>query len=184
MLKTILKYGLAAGLALVIYLNITYETGIMYSPTWLSWLATLAYGVIPIAMYLALREMKRKHYNGRLPFIPAFLGGLSIAITGALVYCGFAYIDNRYLNMRMYRESMEYTVQNMKENRKTQTEIDAYTQRFTLHYQTVEPYAKIVLSYGKSGVVYALLVWLILNFTQLKQKLYERKKSTTSPNGP
>jgi hypothetical protein len=182
MIKTILKYGLIGGLAMVAYLNITYETGIMYSQTWLAYLATMAVVLIPISIFLALRELKRKQYNGCLPFLPSLVGGVAIAVLGAAVYCLFYFVDMQFFNQRQMRETIEMQAEQLRTTGTPEPEITAKVQKMRTAHLTITPYKNILFWYARMGVLYACAAWLLLNIKQLKNKLYDKNNSTQNPN--
>lgn len=184
MTKTILKYGLIGGLALVLYLYIMLWTGIMYSQSSISRLATLAIVLIPVAVFLTVRELKLKVYNGRLPFVPAFLGGLTVALIGAAVYCIFSFADAHFFDLQMSRPMIDMQAQYMRSQGSTEEQVAAMEERYLSHYYSYKPYTNTMWWYLKFGSLYALVSWLILNFRNIKNKLYATSKSTKNGSSP
>ncbi|HYG16778.1 MAG TPA: DUF4199 domain-containing protein [Bacteroidia bacterium] len=184
MVKTILKYGLVGGLALVLYLYIMLWTGIMYSQSSISRLATLAIVLIPVAVFLSVRELKVKVFNGRLPFVPAFLGGLTVAMMGACVYCIFYFADARFFNLQMSRPMIDMQAEYMRSQGNTEEQVAAMEERYLSHYYSHKPYTNTLWWYLRYGSLYALVSWLILDFRNIKNKLYATATSTKNNHGP
>lgn len=178
--KTILKYGLGASVVIAIYLNIGYELGLMFRTDGLEYLVYLGIVIHPLAVFLALWELKRKKYNNRLPFFPALITGVLTSTIAGLMYCLFTYIDIHLLDFRQYKEIMEYAAQEMKEQGKTAQEIEAAIQKMKDRYLSYRPYLGTMKWYLKMGTLYTLVSYLLLNIKTIKNKLYETTKTTNS----
>lgn len=180
MIKTILKYGLGCGVVVAIYMNIGYELGLTYRSDWLRYLVYLGIVIHPLAVFLALLELKRKHYNGKLPILPALATGFLTSVVAGLLYCFFIYIDIYWLDFRKYKEIIDYKVEAMQKEGKTTQEISEKVKEMKSRYLSYKPYLSVMKWYLKMGSIYTLAAFLILNFKNIKQKLYETIKTTNS----
>jgi membrane protein required for beta-lactamase induction len=180
--KTILKYGFGAGVVIALYLNIGYELGLMYRTDGLQYLVYLGIVIHPLAVFLALWELKRKKYNNRLLFVPALFTGVLTSTIAGLMYCFFTYVDIHLLDFRQYKEVMEYTAQEMEEQGKTAQEIEVAIQKMKSRYLSYQPYLATMKWYLKMGTLYTLLSYLLLNIKTIKNKLYETTKTTENSN--
>lgn len=170
MIKTILKYGLAGGIATVIYLNIMLATGIAYASGWQGYISWLTIVLVPIAVFLAMRELKLKHYGGSLPLAPALVTGLVVCIVASLVYSAFNFIDAYFFDLRMYRDAIEMTVEQMKTQGKSEQEIEQKVDDMKQYYYSITPYAKTLLWYLKMGSFYTVGSYLLLKIQWKKPK--------------
>lgn len=182
MVKTILKYGLGAGLVIAIYLNIGYELGLMYRTDWLRYIVYLGIVLHPLAVFLALLELKRKHYAGKLPILPALLTGVLTSALAGLLYCLFTYIDIHWLDLRQYQDIIDYKVEAMKKEGKTTLEITTKVEEMKARYLSYKPYLGTMKWYMKMGSIYTLVAYLLLNIKNFKNRLYEKFKTTENNN--
>ncbi len=176
MVKTILKYSLGCGIIVALYLNLGYELGLMYRTDWLRYLVYLGIIIHPLAVLLALLELKRKHYAGKLPILPALSTGFLTSLIAGLLYCLFTYIDIHWLDFRQYQEIMDYRIAEMEKQGKTQTEINTAIEQMKAGYLSYKPYLGTMKWYLKMGALYTIISYLLLNIKTLKNKLYEKSK--------
>jgi hypothetical protein len=180
MIKTILKYGFGGGIIIAIYLNIGYELGLTYRTDWLRYLVYLGIVLHPLAVLLALLELKRKHYENKLPVLPAVATGLLTSALAGLLYCFFTYVDIHWLDFRQYQEIVDYRVEAMKKDGKTATEISEAVVKMKAKYLSFKPYWGILKWYMKMGAIYTLVAYLLLNIKNFKNKLYDKTKTVNS----
>lgn len=182
MIKTILKYGLGGGLVIAIYLNIGYELKLMYRPDWLRYLVYLGIVLHPLAVLLALLELKRKHFAGKLPPLPALATGLLTSLLAGLLYCLFTYVDIHWLDFRQYQEIIDYKVAAMEKEGKTVAQINEAVALLKAKYLSYKPYWGIMKWYMKMGAIYTLAAYLLLNIKNFKNRYYDKRKTIENDN--
>lgn len=182
MIKTILKYGLGGGIIIAIYLNIGYELGLTYRDDWLRYLVYLGIILHPLAVLFALLELKRKHYAGKLPILPALTVGLLTSALAGLLYCFFTYVDINWLDFRQYQEIIDYKVEAMKKEGKTVAEINEAVVKMKAKYLSYKPYWNIMKWYMEMGAIYTLFAFLLLNIKNFKNRYYDKRKTIENNN--
>lgn len=182
MIKTILKYGLGGGIIIAIYLNIGYELGLTYRTDWLRYLVYLGIILHPLMVLLALFELKRKYYNGKLPVIPALATGVLASLLAGLIYCFFTYVDIHWLDLRQYQELIDHKAEVMQKEGKTTLEIATKVEAMTARYLSYKPYWSVMKWYMKMGAIYTIVAYLLLNIKNFKTILYEKLKTKANNN--
>lgn len=114
MLRIILRYTVLCTVLTILYSKILQWT----KGEQIVYLIYLTALIVPIVLYLALREMTRNHWNYRLPILQAIIVGLSITIISAtlltMINFGLTYwqadeeLRQKYTGFRLVKYLFSY----------------------------------------------------------------------------
>ena len=170
MWKSIIKYGVAGALVTIVYLQGLYYLGLMYHETG-QYSGYLAILILPFTIFLALRDYALKREPaGVKGFIAVVLYGLAVSVIAALIYCAWIYVEVNVLKLSPHKEMIELTVNGLKEEGKTETEIAEKVEKMHKHYHSAAPYLGTIVWYLGLGLVSSTVSYVFLKLKFQKQK--------------
>lgn len=159
--KIILKYGTLAGIVMTIYLYLTYSSGFIYRSEKHAYIAYLTILILPICIFLALKELKN---TGAAPSLKnSILSGLYIAFVCAAVYSFYVWVNSHFFNMSANQKMFEHLEYKMLAEGKSTADIQASIEKYRAHYLSWKPITGTFLSMLPLGAFYALIFHFLLH---------------------
>jgi hypothetical protein len=166
---TPIYYGLACGIALTVYVQLLDRSQLVYTSNWGAYLGYLAILILPLCIFLAFRELKKR--NVPFKFGNILLAGLLVSCLTATVYSAYVFVDIRFFGTSHLRNLFEYTGRSMKREGYSDVDILAQIDRMKLHYYSFRPYISTYVSYIVLGLLFSVLFFFILKKPNKNQSI-------------
>lgn len=159
MLNVSIKYGVFTGICYLVFTTITYVFNISMFNTYYGILSFLfSFGVIIIAMVLAMKEIKRKILGGAISYLQCLVSGfllglIAFYISGAFNYILYGLIDKNYMPQQLEKFALTLETYNLDES-KIQMQLENMRKNMQPIKQfTTSLYSSLLISIVISAIV-------------------------------
>jgi hypothetical protein len=165
----VLLYGLICGIALIIYIRLLDISKVIYDTSWGAYLGYLAILILPACIFLTLREIKIK--NASIRFKQALTAGLLVSCITATVYSAYVFVDINFFDARHLNNLFEYTVNTMKKEGYSPTDIQNRIGVMKTHYFSAKPYVSTYIWYLVLGTFFSIIFFFLLRKSNPKNQI-------------
>ena len=158
--RPVLLFGIICGIVLTIYVRMLDISRVIYNTSWGAWLGYLAILILPVCIFLALRELRKKQESFR--YRHALLAGLLVSCITATIYSAYMFVDIYFFDARHLNNLFEYTVSSMKKDGYNAAAIQEKIQRMKNHYFSAKPYINTYLWYLVLGSFFSSVFFFFL----------------------
>jgi hypothetical protein len=166
---TPLYYGLICGIALTAYVQLLDRSQLIYTSNFGTYLGYLAILILPLCIFLAFRELRKKGIPFK--FGKILFAGLLVSCLTATVYSAYVFVDMRFFGASHLKNLFEYTGMSMKKKGYSDAEILAQIEGMKLHYYSLMPYISTYVSYIVLGFLFSVLFFFILKKPNKNQSI-------------
>ncbi len=156
----VLLYGLICGVVLTLYVRLLDISQVIYNTSWGVYLGYLAILILPACIFLALREIRRKHQSIR--FRQAISAGLLVSCLAATVYSAYMFVDIHFFDARHLKNLFDYTSSSMQKAGYSASDIQEKIRSMNAHYYSGKPYISTYLWYLVLGTFFSIIFFLFL----------------------
>jgi len=167
MKRNLVLYGLLAGIFLTAYVNLLDYSKIIYQTTWGMYAGYLAILILPLCIYFALNELRKK--QGELLFKQSLMVSMLIALMASTIYSAYTFIDIHFFDAAHLHNLFDFTAQKLKAEGKSITEVQERLESLHKHYFSYKPYTYTFIWYVGMGLLYGILFFFIYKFRYRKQ---------------
>ncbi len=90
-MKISVRYGLAAGLALIVWITTGYLLH-WYKTSFILYWTLIGFAIQAVLVFMGIREERAKVYGGEIPYVRALLTGVLISVIGGSIYAAGNFI--------------------------------------------------------------------------------------------
>jgi hypothetical protein len=167
MYKSIIIYGAICGVLLTLYINMLDLSGVIYHTTWGAYLGYLAILILPICIFIALRDWRKT--SSKILLRHALIISLFTSFLAATIYSAYTFIDIRFFNAQHLDNLFAYTQEEMKRAGHSAAEISDRMAQMRSHYFSIQPYMNTYIWYLAMGLVYGFMFHFVFRLKQPKQ---------------